>query len=123
LWIWGQKKMTWNERNGISPHSEYLYQKAREKADSGEYEHAIEMLHEAVTHSPKNYHALCELGNCHDYMSRYDDAVSYYDKVITLDPYNADAWFNKGMSLKKMGREKEAAACIERSIDLYFGRS
>ena len=35
---------------------------------------------------------------------------------------NADAWFNKGMSLKKIGQTKEATQCIEKSIDLYCGR-
>ena len=43
-------------------------------------------------------------------------------KRFEADPFHADAWFNKGMSLKRMGRENESLPCIEKAIDLYLGR-
>ena len=114
--------MTWTSKNSISPEAEYLYRQARDKIDDGEYQHAVAILHQAVEITPQYLHALIEIGNCLDYLSQYDDAVSYYEKVIAADPFHAEAWFNKGMSLKKMGRDNEALPCIERGIELYCGR-
>lgn len=114
--------MTWNGMNGISPEAEYFYRQAREKVDEGEYLHAVTFLHRAIEISPHYPHALVELGNCFDCLNQYDNAVTYYEKVIAIDPLYADAWFNKGMSLKKMGRDMDASPCIERAIELYCGR-
>jgi len=108
--------------NGVSPEAEYLYRQAREKVDGGEYQQAVTILHRAIEITPRYPNALIELGNCFDYLNRYDDAVLFYEKVIGVDPWHADAWFNKGMSLKKMGRDKDALPCIERAIELYCGR-
>jgi tetratricopeptide (TPR) repeat protein len=107
--------------NGVSPEAEYLYRQAREKVFGGEYQQAVTILHRAIEIAPHYPNALIELGNCFDYLNRYNDAVAFYEKVIGVDPLHADAWFNKGMSLKKMGHEKEAKACIEKSVALYCG--
>jgi len=47
-----------------------------------------------------------EKANCLDEMGRFEEALSCYDTAIQLDAYNAEAWFNKGLTFKKMGREK-----------------
>ncbi|HUW86243.1 MAG TPA: tetratricopeptide repeat protein, partial [Methanoregula sp.] len=56
------------------------------------------------------------------YLNQSDSAIPYYEKVIQIDPFYADAWFNKGMSIRKMGNEKEATLCIERAIELCCSR-
>jgi len=33
----------------------------------------------------------------------------------------AEAWFNKGLTLKKIGRDSDAADCITRGIELAIG--
>jgi len=100
----------------------YLVKRAQERAMTGDHTTAINYLEKAVDMHPGCTEAYHLLGNCHECLDRNDDAVEYYDKVLTLDPGHADAWFNKGMSLKKLGKHKEAAQCIEKSIDLYCGR-
>jgi serine/threonine protein kinase len=44
------------------------------------------------------------------------EAWELYNKVIELEPGNADAWNNKGVCLRKQGRLQEALACYEQSI-------
>jgi len=60
-----------------------------------------------------------EHGNLRDSQGMYEKAVSAYDVALGIDPEDADAWFDKGMTLKKMGRSKDAATCIETAINLY----
>jgi tetratricopeptide (TPR) repeat protein len=61
-------------------------------------------------------------GNYYHFQGKFDLAVNSYNKALEIDPDNADAWFNKGMSLKKIGSDEESAKCIETSIGLYCGR-
>jgi hypothetical protein len=42
--------------------------------------------------------------------------------ALKLDPELSEAWFNKGLTLKKMGRESEGIACINKGIDFACGR-
>ena len=114
--------MKWINHGDRPPEAEYLYRQAHEKVNAGKYQQAVDILHRAVKIAPGHLHSLLEIGNCYEYLNQYDDAILYYEKVIQIDPFHADAWFNKGMSMKKTGNEKEARLCIERAIELYFGR-
>jgi tetratricopeptide (TPR) repeat protein len=102
--------------------AEYFYRHAREKVNVGEYEQAMDFLHRAVKIAPHHIHSLMEIGNCYEYLNQSDKAIVYYEKVIQIDPFHAEAWFNKGISMKNRGNEKVATQCIERAIELYCGR-
>ncbi len=113
-------KMT--DSRDIPKEAEYLYRQAREWVNEGEYQQAVEILHQAIARAPHHLRSLLEIGNCYEYLNQSDRAIQYYDRVIEIDSSQADAWFNKGMSMKKTGDEKEAALCIEKAIELYCGR-
>ncbi|MDD1729595.1 MAG: tetratricopeptide repeat protein [Methanospirillum sp.] len=113
--------MTWFSMKGVAPEVEYLYQQARQKVDDGEYQHAVDVLNQAVQISPRIPQVFIELGNCFDNLNRYDDAIISYEKALQIDPFHPDALFNKGMCLKKIGNEVESLKCIERAIELYCG--
>jgi tetratricopeptide (TPR) repeat protein len=64
---------------------------------------------------------LVKVGNTHDSQGRYEEAIESYDKALQIDPDDADAWFDKGETLKKMGKLTEAEKCFEKSTNLYCG--
>ena len=49
-------------------------------------------------------------------------AIAAYDNALKIDPGDAVAWFDKGMTLKKMGRSLESERCIETAINMCCGR-
>lgn len=102
--------------------AEYLVRQAQEKAITGDHSSAVNYLKKAIDKYPRYAEAYALLGNCQECLDNHEDAISSYDKALQIDPGHAEAWFNKGMSLKKTGQNKEAAQCIEKSIDLYCGR-
>jgi tetratricopeptide (TPR) repeat protein len=65
---------------------------------------------------------LVKEGDIRDSQGRYEEAIDSYDKALQIDPDDADAWFNKGITLKKMGKHSEGMRSIERAINLYIGR-
>jgi Flp pilus assembly protein TadD len=105
--------------HGNFSEAEYLVRQAREIALAGNYTTAISYLNKAITANPRYAEAYTLLGDCQDCLGKSEAAVASYNQALAIDPCHADAWFNKGMSLKKMGRTKEASQCIEKSIDLY----
>jgi tetratricopeptide (TPR) repeat protein len=48
----------------------------------------------------------------------YDRAFVYYDRVLKMDPKNPKAWYQKGTTLQRLGKNDEALACYEKALDL-----
>ena len=51
-------------------------------------------------------------------MGLYGEAVKCFDRVIELNPNNADAWTNRGRALVEMGRYTEAIKSHDRAIEI-----
>jgi tetratricopeptide (TPR) repeat protein len=102
--------------------AEYLIRQAQDRAMAGDHNSAINFLMKAIDRNPRYSEAYTLLGNCQDCLDKNDDAIASYNKALQIDPGDADAWFNKGMILKKLGKTQEATQCVEKSIDLYCGR-
>jgi len=102
--------------------SDYLVRQAQEKAMAGDHFTAVKFLKDAIDMYPRNADAHTLMGNCQDRMDKVEEAIASYDKALEMDPDNAETWFNKGMTLKKMGQVKESTMCIEKCIDLFCSR-
>lgn len=62
-----------------------------------------------------------EYGNICDGQGRYDEALAAYDRALSIIPDDADALFDKGETLVKIGRAQEATAYFAQAIELYVG--
>lgn len=100
--------------------SEYLARQAQERAMAGDHFTAVSYLKQAIDTYPENAHALTLLGNCQDCLDNVKHAIESYDRALQIDPGNAETWFNKGMSLKKIGQINQATECFEKCLDLNF---
>lgn len=66
-------------------------------------------------------HDCVEYGNLRDSQGRYDEALAAYDSALRIDPEDADALFDKGETLEKMGNLLEAKMFYDRAMALYNG--
>lgn len=57
------------------------------------------------------------LGN----QGRYLDAITCFDRVISIDPNDGGAWCNKGIALELLGRNAEAQVCYNKAKELGYG--
>lgn len=113
--------MKFDEIAAIPVEPEYLVRQAKELAMSGDHTGAINFLKSAIQKNPRYTEAYNLLGNCQECLGQTDAAIESYDKALQLDANLADAWFNKGMILKKTGKSTESLQCIQKSVDLYCG--
>ncbi len=58
-------------------------------------------------------------GDIHDYLCEYELAINSYDEALQVDPGCPDAWFNKAITLEKMGKHEEALRCIAVALNLH----
>ncbi|MGI0021549.1 MAG: tetratricopeptide repeat protein [Nitrososphaeraceae archaeon] len=50
--------------------------------------------------------------------ANYEEAITYYDKALSIDPSNLDALFSKGLSLDNLGRLDEAISYYDKVIEI-----
>ena len=55
---------------------------------------------------------------CSAKLEKFDAAVADYTEALRLDPANAHALHNRGISLDRLGRDDEAARDFERALEL-----
>ncbi len=62
-----------------------------------------------------------EYGNVCDSKGLYEEALDAYDRALRIFPEDADALFDKGETLVKIGRPQEATAYFTQAMQLYAG--
>ncbi len=102
----------------IDPMIESVFCTADECQIKGDYEVAIRLYKEIIEKEPSNGRAFMRVADCLDHMGNHADALIWYDKALESDPYNAEGWYNKGMTLRKTGCQEEGLSCIQKGISL-----
>jgi tetratricopeptide (TPR) repeat protein len=50
---------------------------------------------------------------------KYGEAIALYDRAIEVHPDCCEAWTNKAIALKALGRIRESLACIDQALDIW----
>lgn len=66
-------------------------------------------------------HEFVEQGNAFDSQGLFKKAVAAYDRALEIDPTDADAIYDKGQTLVKMGMIPEAMKCFDTASAMYVG--
>lgn len=53
-------------------------------------------------------------------LKRYEEAIAAYDQALRLDPTDAVAYYNKGVTLYNLKRSKEAQQCYQMAKQLGY---
>ena len=49
---------------------------------------------------------------------KYDEAITYYDKILEIDPNNVDALINKGVALGNLDKYNEAISYFDKVLEI-----
>ncbi len=80
-------------------------------SDAAKVSRFDKLLGKARTYYKKGLHAYYREG-------KYAEAIQFFDRAIEIDPSMADAWHDRGMSLRALGKDEEALKSIENSLEL-----
>lgn len=71
-----------------------------------------EVIRKIVSYMNRGYNYLSQ--------KKYAEALEAFEKAITEDPKNAEAWFEKGYCLSKLGKYEEAIEAYRKSIEFNY---
>ena len=83
-----------------------------------QYNEALDYYTKAVIYAPQDKITLLKIANIYKLTGNNTKALSFYDKLLTLDKDNSDAFFNKGLVLANQKNYDDAIKCFERVIQL-----
>jgi tetratricopeptide (TPR) repeat protein len=51
-------------------------------------------------------------------LGKYEEAIYYFDKAISIYPEYAEVWNHKGSALQKLGKGEDAKECFNKAKSL-----
>jgi tetratricopeptide (TPR) repeat protein len=69
---------------------------------------SIEFLIQALRTDERNIDILFELAYCYEQINSTVKAIQTYQKILDIDPYSSETWFNLGQALFNENRYREA---------------
>ena len=82
------------------------------------YAEAIDYYTKAVVFVPEDKITLQKIANLYKLTGNNAKAISFYDKILTIDSNNVDAYFNKGLVLANQKKYDDSIKCFENVIIL-----
>ncbi|MEW5855942.1 MAG: tetratricopeptide repeat protein, partial [Cyanobacteriota bacterium] len=65
---------------------------------------------------------LLNLGDLLAAGKEYEEAIASYDQALKIKPDKDEAWFNRGIALKNLGRLEEAVASYDQALKIKPGK-
>ena len=72
-----------------------------------------------MTANPNHAESCVNLGNVFQDLEQYEQALGYYERALKIRPDYADAFNNRGLALKELGRYDEAIAACASTLRQY----
>lgn len=83
---------------------------------SGDAENGIQTLEMVLKKKPGNKELLNNIAYAMYSTKRYDAAISFYEKLLTLNANDAPSLFMAGMTFQKMGQKQKGEAICDKAI-------
>lgn len=101
-----KKDNDYNENLGIA----YL--------NAGELDQGVAILNEILKKRPSDMNLLNMIAEAFYYKGKYQEAINYWDQVLTYDKQNAAALYMIGMSYQKKGEKEKGQYLCDKAIQM-----
>ena len=95
-----------------------LIKKGDDAYKAQKYNDAIDYYTKSVVFTPQDKVTMLKIANLYKLVGNNTKALSFYNKILTLDAKNTDAYFNKGLILASQKNYDECIQCFEKVIEL-----
>ena len=85
----------------------------------GEWEDAMRWYKQAWQAASDHYAPPYYMGVTAYSAKRYQEALEYLNRSLSLNPKAAWTWYYKAITLKALGRDQDAIAALKKAISLY----
>ncbi len=95
----------------------FFYGSGLNRLDLGDHEKAIAEFSKAVRINPDYINAWKEMGIAYTRLEKFEKALECFDRVLEKHD-DEDSYYNKAITLQKLGRSREANICFDRALEL-----
>ena len=83
-----------------------------------QYNEAVDFFTKAVVYKPADKNTMLKIANIYKLLGNNTKAISFYDKIISLDKNNTEAYFNKGLVYANQKDYDNCITCFEKVVAL-----
>ncbi|MEY4965616.1 MAG: hypothetical protein RL274_1199 [Pseudomonadota bacterium] len=91
------------------------------RAQQGDYDDAITLLHKAVKQKPGDLTILTHYAHALLAAQRVEAALASYDRVLVIQPYHFESLYNRGVILSQLQRFADALGALDQALALQPG--
>lgn len=131
-WIYELGLMYYNQNNwksalntfiaaadaGYTKNNDYLENLGFCYLYTGDVENAMKSLDVVMERKPNNTTLLNDIAYAMYSTKRYEGAISFYEKLLTINPNDASSLFMAGMTFQKMGQKEKGQAICDKAIQM-----
>ncbi len=103
---------------GYKRDNEYLENLGIAYLNAGETTKGLEIMKEMLVRRPSDMNILNMVAEACYNAKKFDEAIDYWDQVLTLDKENASALYMIGMSYQKKGEKGKGQALCDKAIEM-----
>ncbi len=103
---------------GYKRDNEFLENLAIAYLNNKEIDKGLDILSESLNRRPSDMNLLNMIAEANYDAKRYDAAISYWDKILSMDKQNASALYMIGMSYQKKGDKQKGMALCDKAIEM-----
>jgi tetratricopeptide (TPR) repeat protein len=85
---------------------------------TGDMDNGMKMLNGILERKPNNTELLNNIAQAMYDTKRYDDAITYYEKLLTINPKDARSLFMAGMTFQKKGDKEKGQKICDKAIEM-----
>ena len=85
---------------------------------TGDTENGVKTLDDVLKKKPNNKELLNNMANAMYETKRYDDALTYFSKLLELNPKDASSLFMAGMVFQKKGEKEKGQKICDKAIEM-----
>lgn len=103
---------------GYKKDNEYLQNLAVAYLNAGKPDEGIGILKEMLQKRPSDINILGMLAEAYYDTKKYDDAISYYDQLLTINKKDAESLYMIGMCFQKKGEKQKGQGLCDEAIKM-----
>lgn len=85
---------------------------------AGQLESGLKMLDHLMEKKPGNRTLLTDIAYTMYETEKYDEAIRFFEKLLTINPNDARSLFMAGMSFQKKGQKQKGQAICDKAIEM-----
>ena len=103
---------------GYKKDNEYLMNLAVAYLNAGKAQEGIAILKDMLQKRPSDTNIIGMLAEAHYDVKKYDEAISFYDQLLSINKSDAESLYMIGMSFQKKGEKQKGQALCDEAIKM-----